>query len=98
MTQLLQQAFERAAALPQEDQDRLGRLLLAEMESFKRRSEPVDRLESKGQGNQLADDLLTRPPSKSLAELYGVFADGKPARSKAEEREIAREARSVRYR
>ncbi|MDE0633697.1 MAG: hypothetical protein OXH73_19480 [Caldilineaceae bacterium] len=98
MTQLLQQAYERAVALPQEDQDRLGRLLLAELESYKRRSKPSDRSESKGQGKQLDDELSTRSPSKSLADLYGIFADGKPARSKSEEREISREARSARYR
>lgn len=33
MNQLLQEAFERAAELPQADQDRFARFLLAELES-----------------------------------------------------------------
>ncbi len=33
MTTLLQQAFERAAELPQEDQDKFARFILAELES-----------------------------------------------------------------
>jgi len=98
MTQLLQQAYERAVALPQEDQDRLGRILLAELESYKGRSKPSDRSESEGQRKQLDVELSTPTPSKTLADLYGVFADGKPARSKSEEREISRRARSDRYR
>lgn len=98
MTQLLQQAYERAVALPQEDQDRLGRLLLAELESYKRRSNSSDRTESEGRGKLLDDEMSTPAPSKTLADLYGVFADGKPARSKSEEREVSRRARSARYR
>ncbi|MYC95938.1 MAG: hypothetical protein F4X14_13340 [Caldilineaceae bacterium SB0661_bin_32] len=98
MTQLLQQAYERAAALPQEDQDRLGRLLLAELESYKRRSNPSGQSESEGRRKLLDDELSTPAPSKTLEDLFGVFADGKPARSKSEEREISRGARSARYR
>ncbi len=33
MTELLQQAFARASELPQEEQDRFARFLLAELES-----------------------------------------------------------------
>ena len=33
MTKLLQQAFERASELPQEEQDKFARFLLAELES-----------------------------------------------------------------
>ena len=36
MTQLLQKAFERAAQLPQEEQDKFARFLLTELESEQR--------------------------------------------------------------
>jgi len=36
MTQLLQKAFERAAKLSQEEQDKFARFLLAELESEQR--------------------------------------------------------------
>lgn len=45
----------------------------------------------------LDDELSTPAPSKTLADLYGVFADGEPSLSKSEEREVARRARSSRY-
>ena len=39
MTQLLEMAFAKAAALPQEEQDRFARFLLAELESEERWAE-----------------------------------------------------------
>ena len=97
MTGLLQKAFEIAAALPQEEQDRLARLLLAELESEQRWSELFDRPESEDLLERLADEALARHRRKTCKDLYGVFADGKPSLSKSEERELARNARSSRY-
>ena len=59
MTQLLQKAFERAAQLPQEDQDKFARFLLAELESEQRWAELFGRPES--------EDLLERLADKALA-------------------------------
>ena len=46
MTQLLQKAFERAAKLPQEEQDKFARFLLAELESERQWTELFSRSES----------------------------------------------------
>ena len=59
MTQLLQKAFERAAKLPQEEQDKFARFLLAELESEQRWTELFSRSES--------EDLLERLANKALA-------------------------------
>ena len=99
MTQLLQKAFERAAALPQEEQDRTARLLLEGLESEPRLFEHFDRPESEELLERLADEALAaHAKRKTLKDLYGVFADRKPSLSKSEEREAARRARSSRYR
>ncbi len=58
MTQLLQQAFERAAALPQEEQDRIARFLLAELESEERWAELFSRPESEKLLEKMADEAL----------------------------------------
>ncbi len=58
MTQLLQQAFERAAALPQEEQDRFARLMLAELESEERWAELFSRPESEELLEKMADEAL----------------------------------------
>ena len=97
MTQLLQQAFERAAALPQEEQDRFARLMLAELESAERCAELFSRPESEELLEKMADEALSIHRQKTLDDLYGAFADGKPSLSKSEEREVARKARSSRY-
>ena len=60
MNQLLQKAFDRAAELPQEEQDRFARFLLAEMESERKWTELFVRPES--------DDLLERLADEALAE------------------------------
>ena len=52
MTKLLQQAFERASELPEMEQDRLARFLLAELESERQWDELFSRPES--------EDLLER--------------------------------------
>ncbi len=58
MTPLLQQAFERAATLPQEEQDRFARFLLAQLESDLRWSELFSRPESEDLLEMLADEAL----------------------------------------
>lgn len=59
MTQLLQKAFERAAKLPQEEQDKFARFLLAELESERRWAELFSRSESENLLERLADEALT---------------------------------------
>jgi hypothetical protein len=58
MTQFLQKAFERAAQLPQEEQDKLARFLLAELESEQRWAELLSRPESEDLLERLADEAL----------------------------------------
>ncbi len=60
MTELLQQAFDRASELPREEQDRVARFLLSEMESERRWAELFSRPES--------EDLLERMADEALAE------------------------------
>ena len=59
MTQLLQKAFERAAKLPQEEQDKFARFLLAELESERQWTELFSRSESEDLLERLADEALT---------------------------------------
>ena len=58
MTQLLQKAFEKATQLPQEEQDKLARFLLAELESEQRWIELFNRPESEDLLERLADEAL----------------------------------------
>ena len=60
MTTLLQQAFERASELPVEDQDKLARFILAELESERQWEELFARPES--------EDMLARMADEALAE------------------------------
>ena len=59
MTQLLEDAFDRASQLPDEEQDAFARLLLAELDAEQRWSELFARPES--------EDLLERLASEALA-------------------------------
>ena len=59
MTQLLQKAFERAAELPQEEQDKFARFLLAELEAERQWAELFSRSESEDLLERLADEALT---------------------------------------
>lgn len=59
MNQLLQKAFERAAELPQVEQDRIARFLLAESESERQWSELFARPESEDLLERLADEALS---------------------------------------
>ena len=60
MNQLLQEAFERAAELPQAEQDRFARFLLAELESEGQWAELFARPES--------EDLLERLAGEAVSE------------------------------
>ena len=60
MTQLLKEAFEKAAQLPEDEQDRFARFLIAELESERQWAELFARPES--------DDLLTRLADEALAD------------------------------
>ena len=59
MNQLLQEAFERASELPEEEQDRFARFLLAELESKRNWSELFARPESEDLLERLADEALS---------------------------------------
>ena len=59
MTKLLQQAFERASELPQEDQDKFARFLLAELESDRQWAEWFGRPDSEDLLERLADEAVT---------------------------------------
>ena len=59
MTQLLQEAFERVAKLPQEEQNKFARFLLAVLESDQRWTELFARPESEDLLERLADETLT---------------------------------------
>ena len=58
MTELLQQAFDRASELPREEQDRVARFLLAELESERRWEELFSCPESEELLGRMADEAL----------------------------------------
>ena len=58
MTKLLEQAFERASELPQEEQDRFARFLLAQLESERQWTELFSRPESEDLLEKLADEAI----------------------------------------
>ena len=58
MTELLQQAFEQAAKLPQTQQDTFARFLLAELDAERRWAELLNRPESEDLLEQLADEAV----------------------------------------
>ena len=59
MTKLLQQAFERASELPETEQDKFARFLLAELKSEQKWTEIFVRPESEDLLERLADEALT---------------------------------------
>ena len=59
MTRLLQEAFERVSKLPQEEQNKFARFLLAALESDQRWTELFARPESEDLLERLADETLT---------------------------------------
>lgn len=58
MTQLLEEAFEKAAQLSDEEQDAFARLMLAELESEQRWAELFARPESEDLLERMADEAL----------------------------------------
>ena len=58
MTQLLQQAFKRASELPEKEQDKFARFVLAELESERQWAELFSRSESEELLERLADEAL----------------------------------------
>lgn len=58
MTKLLQQAFERASELPETEQDKFARFLLAELESDRHWAELFSRPESEDLLERLADEAV----------------------------------------
>ena len=59
INQLLQEAFERAAKLPEGEQDRFARFLLSELESERRWAELFVSTESEDLLERLADEALS---------------------------------------
>ena len=58
MTVLLKKAFERAAKLPDGEQDEFARHIIAELESEERWSELFNRPESPGLLSRMAEEAL----------------------------------------
>lgn len=58
MNQLLQQAFERASALPADDQEKFARFMLDQLTSESRWEELFKRPESQNLLDRLADEAL----------------------------------------
>ena len=58
MNQLLREAFEQAAKLPEGEQDRIARFLLAELESERRWAELFARPESEALLERMADEAI----------------------------------------
>ena len=59
MNQLLREAFEKAAELPEAEQDRFARFLLAELESERHSAELFARPESEDLLERLADEAVS---------------------------------------
>ncbi len=59
MTELLQQAFERASQLPEVEQDKFARFLLAELESEQQWTQLFARPESEVLLERLANEALS---------------------------------------
>ncbi len=59
MTDLLQQAFDRASELPQDEQNAFARFLLAELDAERRWDELLDRPESQDVLERMADEAIS---------------------------------------
>ncbi len=82
-TQLLQQGFERAAALPQEEQGGIARFLLAKLDSEERWAEILSRPESEELLEKMTDGTLSLHRHETLKDPFGALAGGKPFLSKS---------------
>ncbi len=69
MNQLLQRAFNKAAELPQEEQDRFALFLLAQLESERQWAELFARPESEDLLERLADETLSEHRSGRTQRL-----------------------------
>ena len=69
MNQLLQSAFNRAAELPPEEQDRFALFLLAELDSERQWAELFARHESEDLLERLADEALSEHRSGRTQRL-----------------------------
>ena len=58
MTKLLEQAFAQASELPQEEQDKFARFILAELESERQWAELFARPESEAMLERMADAAI----------------------------------------
>ncbi len=58
MTDLLQQAFDRAAELPRDEQSAFARFLLAELDAERRWDELFDRPDSQDMLERMADEAI----------------------------------------
>ena len=58
MTRLLEKAFQRAAQLPEDEQDDFARLMLAELEADQRWADLFARPESEDLLGRMADEAL----------------------------------------
>ena len=59
MTDLLQQAFDRASELPQDEQNAFARFLLAELDAERRWDELLERPESQDMLERMADEAIS---------------------------------------
>ena len=69
MNQLLQEAFQKAAELPQAEQDRFARFLLAELESEGQWAELFARPESEELLERLADEAVAEHRARRTRPL-----------------------------
>ena len=58
MTDLLQQAFDRASELPRDEQNAFARFLLAELDAERRWDELLDRPEAQDMLERMADEAI----------------------------------------
>ena len=69
MNLLLQEAFERADALPEEEQERFARFMLAELDSDQRWAELFETPESEALLERWADETLAEHRAGRTAPL-----------------------------
>ncbi len=70
MTKLLQQAFERVSELPETEQDKFARFLLAELESERQWIELFARPKSEELLERLADEALAEHRAGRTRPLF----------------------------
>ncbi len=73
MTRILQEAFERVAQLPQEEQNRFARFVLATLKSEQRWAELFAQPESEDLLDRLADETLAAHRAGRTQPLEAVL-------------------------